>query len=339
MGKGAHIMRILAVDDDRIILDLLTVALSAFGYDDVVTAENGVEAMEILQGDDGIFDTLLYDIQMPVMDGIELVSRTRALPRYKDVPILMLTAMSEKTYIDRAFLAGATDYITKPFDTMELQSRLKVARLLAGEQKTSTEKVFAAKIIRDKTADRLSHRGEHQIPLEEAYPVQDMDCVISLAAFENYVQQLGRGSFFGTSIMAFKIEGIERLYANLTDYEYTCLITDTVEALSTALNFMPQYLLTYFGNGTFLCSSDKMKSMQLRDLPTSIHYALDAMDLRYGDGRSMMITVKVGMQVQSRCKTDASVGNTIRAAVENVALRPVVEHTDPDTEFRAQFFR
>ncbi|WP_224825905.1 PleD family two-component system response regulator [Cognatishimia sp. MH4019] len=120
-------MRILAVDDDPIILDLLTVALSTFGYDDIVTAQNGAEAIEILQSDQGLFDTLLYDIQMPVMDGIELVYRTRALLRYSDVPILMLTAMSEKTYIDRAFLAGATDYITKPFDTMELQARLKVS--------------------------------------------------------------------------------------------------------------------------------------------------------------------------------------------------------------------
>ncbi len=331
-------MRILAVDDDPVILDLLNVALSTFGYDDVVLAESGLDALEILRNDAGVFDALLYDIQMPVMDGIELVQKTRDILRYRDVPILMLTAMSEKSYIDRAFQAGATDYVTKPFEAAELEARLDVARMVSANQKRLTDKVFAAKSLHEGPAARRALLENRQIPLEEAYPVQDVDRVIPLMAFRNYVRQLGSGTIFGMSLLAFRIEGIDRLYQSLSDYEYTCLVTDTAEALASALTCFPQHVLTYFGNGTFLCASERLAPWQLEGLPMGIHQALDELDPCYGDGRAMMYTVQAGAPVRSRFRNETAINAAIASAVENVAIKPIVEHRNEAEARRMRLF-
>ena len=68
-------MRILAVDDDPVVLDILNEVLSTFGYEDVTCAQSGREGLSILRNDNVGFDVLLFDIQMPDMDGIEALIR------------------------------------------------------------------------------------------------------------------------------------------------------------------------------------------------------------------------------------------------------------------------
>ena len=120
-------MKILAVDDDQLQLDMLTAILNDAGYSDVTTVTSGALALHELNNPNATFDSILMDIQMPELDGIELCKIVRLMPKYQTTPIIMITAMSEKSYIDNAFLAGATDYVTKPFDKMELVTRIKIA--------------------------------------------------------------------------------------------------------------------------------------------------------------------------------------------------------------------
>jgi len=120
-------MKILAVDDDTIALDMLVLALAQAGHKDVTTCTAPIEALRTLERGDIRFDCLLLDIQMPNVDGIELCAKIRGLPDYQDTPVIMLTAMLDKSYIERAFYAGATDYITKPFDPFEIGARVRVA--------------------------------------------------------------------------------------------------------------------------------------------------------------------------------------------------------------------
>jgi CheY-like chemotaxis protein len=72
------------------------------------------------------FDCFILDVQMPGMDGIELCGQIRAIEVYKDTPIIMNTAVADRDYIDAAFAAGATDYLTKPVDEVEVKARLGV---------------------------------------------------------------------------------------------------------------------------------------------------------------------------------------------------------------------
>ena len=121
-------MKILAVDDDPYILEILTMMAARAGFTDVSTSLSGEIALDMLNKGDVVFDCLLLDISMPDMDGIELCQLVRSMPAYRKTPVIMLTAMTEKDYIDRAFQAGATDYANKPFDIVELNARLRMAQ-------------------------------------------------------------------------------------------------------------------------------------------------------------------------------------------------------------------
>ena len=127
-------MRILAVDDDTHILEVLEAVLLDSGYQEVVTTASPLDALRIATNSTEIFDCLLLDIQMPEMDGIALCRRMRMIRGYEEIPIVMLTAMTEREYVARAFEAGATDYLTKPFDVLEIGARLRVASKLRQAQ-------------------------------------------------------------------------------------------------------------------------------------------------------------------------------------------------------------
>ena len=123
-------MRILAVDDDPVFLQLLTTVLVGAGYKAVTKTESAADAIRILRSGEDKFDCLLLDIKMPGMCGIELCRKVRRLPEYKDTPIIMLTALKDGESIEKAFEAGANDYVTKPLQGIELGSRIRMATQL-----------------------------------------------------------------------------------------------------------------------------------------------------------------------------------------------------------------
>lgn len=121
--------RILVVDDDPSIRTLLTVNLSAEGYD-VVTAVNGVEALSKLTADTA--DLLILDIMMPQKDGWEVCKAIRDRENDQHLKIIMLTARD--TLRDKMVgknLLGADEYVTKPFDIDGLMGL--VARMMGEE--------------------------------------------------------------------------------------------------------------------------------------------------------------------------------------------------------------
>lgn len=120
-------MRILAVDDDESILSILRMLVGRAGYKDFVMARSAGEALELIAAAREPFQYILLDIQMPVMDGIEFCDLIRRLPAYTQCPIVMLTAMTERKFVDQAYAAGATDYVIKPFDVNVLATSLAMA--------------------------------------------------------------------------------------------------------------------------------------------------------------------------------------------------------------------
>ena len=146
-------MHLLAVDDEPTILDLLQLLIQTLGDHTVITATSVAEALDILEKPETpAIDCFLIDIQMPDTDGISLCETLRARPEYQLTPILMLTAMSDKRYIDAAFAAGATDYVTKPFEIAELKERISVVEGMAEARQQRTKKIFAAKSAADQAS-------------------------------------------------------------------------------------------------------------------------------------------------------------------------------------------
>jgi CheY-like chemotaxis protein len=125
--KDSHSMRILTIDDDAFVLEILRGLAARAGYPEVTTALSAGAALEYITAAQQPFQCILLDIQMPVMDGIEFCDLLRRLPDYEDCPIIMVTAMTDRKFMDQAYAAGATDYVTKPFDVDDLTSRLGLA--------------------------------------------------------------------------------------------------------------------------------------------------------------------------------------------------------------------
>lgn len=113
--------KVLAIDDSRTIRHLLTETLAEAGFD-VVTAEDGVDGVEVFQGSEA--DVVITDINMPNMDGFGVISSIRAGDVNNKVPILVLTTESGDELKMRARDAGATGWIVKPFDDVSLISAL-----------------------------------------------------------------------------------------------------------------------------------------------------------------------------------------------------------------------
>jgi phosphoserine phosphatase RsbU/P len=131
-------MRILLIDDSEDSRDLTEAALLSAGYTDIVLAGSGWEALKILDVGRNTdarpdFDVVLLDILMPEMDGVEACARIRNDPRYGDLPIIMVTALDDMDSLGNAFVAGATDYITKPVNRVELVARVRAALRLKQE--------------------------------------------------------------------------------------------------------------------------------------------------------------------------------------------------------------
>ena len=253
------VMRILAVDDDPSILELLICVLNAFGYEDVTTARSGREALNILNAASEPFDCLLLDVQMPEMNGITLCEAARNLPDYRFTPIIMVTAMVQKQYIDEAFELGATDYVTKPFEFADLKQRLSDAYRLAAERRAAIEVVEA-----DVYADKDSEINPG-FKLSDPLYFGDLTGCIGLAEFENYVVQLSTMHAGTSKITAVKIKDVEDIFAISTSSEFREAMAEAGRSIlsetQTGRNFA-----TYWGNGIFLVIHDSAVGPKAEEL-------------------------------------------------------------------------
>jgi two-component system chemotaxis response regulator CheY len=108
---------LLIVDDSTSMRQMVAFALTSGGYT-VVEAEDGITALEKAKAQR--FDAVITDVNMPRMDGIELIRQLRALPNYKFTPLLMLTTESGADKKNEGRAAGATGWLVKPFDPEQL---------------------------------------------------------------------------------------------------------------------------------------------------------------------------------------------------------------------------
>lgn len=132
-------MSILILDDSQDFRDLLKSFLNKKGYNDILLTENAEQAYTVLGiGEDSEstnnVDLILLDLKMPETNGIEVLKRIRSNVKYRDIPIIVITASTDDEDIEAAFLAGAFDYITKPLRKIELYLRVRSALLLKRER-------------------------------------------------------------------------------------------------------------------------------------------------------------------------------------------------------------
>ena len=141
--------KILVVDDEQVLVKGIKFNLEHEGYQ-VEVGYDGEQAVELAR--EGSFDLILLDLMMPKIDGLQACMRIR---EFSNVPIIMLTARSEDTDKIIGFECGADDYITKPFNILELKARVRALLRRAGmaaQQKGSGGKLTMGHITLDPDA-------------------------------------------------------------------------------------------------------------------------------------------------------------------------------------------
>lgn len=114
---------ILVVDDSGTVRQQVSMALKQAGFA-IVEAADGREALAVLESNRGI-DMVVCDVNMPNMNGLEMVENVKRKPEHKSLPILMLTTEGQPSMIRRAKEAGAVGWIVKPFDANQLVQTAK----------------------------------------------------------------------------------------------------------------------------------------------------------------------------------------------------------------------
>ena len=124
-------MKILVVDDEKLLVKGIKFNLENDGYE-VITGSDGQEALEIASREH--VDLIILDLMMPRMDGLEACQRIR---EFSDVPIMMLTAKADDMDKLMGFEHGCDDYLTKPFNILELKARVRalLRRSVGGKSK------------------------------------------------------------------------------------------------------------------------------------------------------------------------------------------------------------
>ena len=142
-------MRILVVDDEKLLVKGVKFNLENEGYE-VECAYDGASAVELARN--GRFDLIILDVMMPELDGQEACMRIR---EFSNVPIIMLTAKSEDADKLMGFECGADDYVTKPFNILELKARVRALLRRAGmaaQQSGTGSKLTMGHIVLDPDA-------------------------------------------------------------------------------------------------------------------------------------------------------------------------------------------
>ncbi len=152
-------MTILVVDDEAVLVKGIRFNLKSDGYD-VITGSNGQEAVDLTKSEKP--DLVVLDVMMPVMDGLTACSRIR---EFSDVPIILLTAKTDDMDKLMGFEHGADDYLTKPFNILELKARIRalLRRTGAGEKQTAN-RLEGGNITLDLDA-RNAYKGEEPVVL------------------------------------------------------------------------------------------------------------------------------------------------------------------------------
>ena len=158
MGRNARRreMKILVAEDDAVTRKILEMTLGRLRFDVIAAADGNAawHALETLKGKDAP-ELVLLDWMMPGLEGIEICRRLRTTPGFELVYIILLTSRDSKEDLAYGLAAGANDYIAKPFDPVELESRVRV-----GERMVKLQRSLAARVA--ELEEALAHVSKLQ---------------------------------------------------------------------------------------------------------------------------------------------------------------------------------
>ena len=139
--------KILVVDDNEDNRYTLVRRLRREGYSNVVVAENGRHALDVIETDS--IDLVLLDIMMPEMNGYDVLERIKAHPSWREIPVIMISAIEDIDSVVRCIALGAEDYLPKPFNARELMARIRAVLRRERVSRQGPERLEAGDVIID----------------------------------------------------------------------------------------------------------------------------------------------------------------------------------------------
>lgn len=305
-------LSVLAVDDDPDILKLLQSALPELENCKVTAANSAEEALRQIEVANPPFDCLLVDIQMPGITGIELLSQIRNLPDNLETPVIMLTALDDRQSIERAFLEGAFDYITKPFDFFELRSRMNAAHLLMMERKRTQSSSASLKSLRDELD------FNQKFNYDDPQSIDGQEKCLGYVEFDNYVEQLSRSRRFDSWVTAVKFRDAEYHFdlRSFSDYrraisDIGCCIEKTTQTAGA--------IYSYRGRGVFLIVTHGQEHTQ--NIPTEAFLNQELRTVLSNRCASVHLKTVKSTPVSLRSFTKAGAFAAFDTAIKTVNLR------------------
>ena len=244
-------MKILIVDDDTLILEILELYLGTIDYDDVTCADSAAGALHILKTSKVAFDCIFLDISMPEMTGVEAIPHIRSLSDYAQTPIVMMTAVSDKRHIASAFVAGANDYISKPFEFFELETQLQAAK--THRETMSFGNSTAAKAVDDTIKSFVAQ----QRPLP-GDAIQQSG-LMTESAFENCLRMLKRETLRKPAMLTLQMRNFVNLQHDVSAEDAEAFLLTLCKQLRVSIGAVDG-IATYIGDGTFLAMTFATKS-------------------------------------------------------------------------------
>lgn len=306
-------MKLLAVDDDPVIRELLPVIFKEAGLPDMELAASGEEALGKLSDPGNYFDCLLFDIQMEKMDGVELCQQTRKLLHHRHTPVIMLTSVVDHAKIESAFAAGANDYINKPFDVKEIATRVRVAQRMI-------EQAGPVTTLDARISDDEARPGIHNFTMEEPLRLASADQIILPFSLGNYLSQLSRRRLDACSIFATKVEEIGNLYASSKSHEFARALTAIADVTVRVVD-TPSLLMSYCGDGMFLSITQDSDLPEWPLIEDQMNAELVADGITFDDGGAMPLGLSVGNPVSPNASRTQRVKKTFDRAIDRALMR------------------
>jgi CheY-like chemotaxis protein len=280
-------MRFICVDDDPVFLDIIAANLRGQGFSRIECVGSAREVLDLVGDGARQVDCFLVDIQMPEIDGIQLCRALRAIPGYRQTPIVMVTKMSEKGYVDQAFAAGATDYVTKPLDQLEFRSRINMVKRLHDERKRTAS-----------LREQQSRFGDDAPKLDFASPalIPAIDNAVEYFALENYLLTLGKVRLFGSSVLAINMSNAQVFHGSCDAGAFLDVLGDVGQSIFEGLK-IHQFLISYAGSGNFVIFLSERTEIDTESLECQINGALMQFETTFAMDRLPVPQVTVGPSV------------------------------------------
>ncbi|WP_300515067.1 response regulator [Aliiroseovarius sp.] len=325
-------MKLLVVDDDPIFLALIELSLESAGYRDYVTATSAEDALKKIEQQKDAFECFLLDIQMPGMNGIELCKKIRSGMGAVGSQIIMVTAAKDKGSMEDAFHAGANDYVNKPLDFVEFQTRLRLAEELVEKSKELGE--FTEQV--SKLQRQVS--GLDDFTISTAITLPDIPNFISKIAMENYLLALTKPGLFKTKTIGFAIAEFEEIFLKAEPEDVYYLLCDVANAIAASLRDT-SFLLTYAGYGKFICATGRQAGIDVEELESHVMNEVVAMGLEYDTGEALDLHVLVGSPQFCTLMQLAAPLSLARNAISSVEEARIKWNSDHSIGFRSDSYR